>query len=295
MATATTGTPAGTPGLSASPTAQAAGLPATPTPVPTDTPTATNTPTATSTATPTGTATPTSTATPSPTPTLLSTAAPQPTRPAVPVAAEEVVRGDPDRSWLSLVFNAGAGFPPAPAILDTLHAKGVRTTFFLMGWWAEREPDLVRRMAADGHEIASHGYRIFDLTQASDAEVIADLERAETAIQAITGRTTRPLWSPSAGYRDSRVRQLAASLGYRPIYWTVDSGDWRRDVTAEEVRGRVLSEAINGAIIVMHFDSPRTADTIAAGLPGIVDELRAAGYRLVTVSELITGQLDGAD
>ena len=223
-----------------------------------------------------------------------TTPPPTPGAAAVPVAAEEVARGDPTRPWVSLVFNAGAGYEPAPSILDTLRAKGVRTTFFLMGWWAEKEPALVRRIAAEGHEVASHGYKVFDLTAVSDAEVVADLSRAEAAISALTGRTTKPLWSPSAGYRDARVRRLAASLGYRPIYWTVDSGDWREDATAEAVRRRVLDGAANGAIIVMHFESPRTADTVAPALPGIVDGLRAKGYRLVTVTELLTGQLLGA-
>src|SRR2546422_1082625 len=145
--------------------------------------------------------------------------------PAVPVSADEVVRGDPARPWMSVIFNAGAGYAPAPAILDALQARGLRTTFFLMGWWAEQNPDLVRRIAADGHEIASHGHRIFDLTTVSDAEVVADLERADAAIVAITGRSTRPLWSASASARDARVNRLAASIGYRPIFWTVESGD----------------------------------------------------------------------
>jgi peptidoglycan/xylan/chitin deacetylase (PgdA/CDA1 family) len=209
----------------------------------------------------------------------------------VPVSAEEVVRGDPDRPWISLVFNAGAGYTTAPEIVDTLRDRGVRTTFFPLGWWAEREADLLRRIAADGHEVASHGHRVFDLTEVSDAEVLADLRRADDVISAITGRTTRPLWSPSAGYRDARVRRLAASLGYRPIYWTVDSGDWRADATAEGVAGRILDGAVNGAIIVMHLDSPRSRDVVAPIVGRVIDGLRARGFRLVTVGELVTGRL----
>jgi peptidoglycan/xylan/chitin deacetylase (PgdA/CDA1 family) len=215
----------------------------------------------------------------------------QPARPAVPVTPEEVVRGDPSRPWVSLVFNAGAGYQPAEAILDTLREKEVRTTFFLMGWWAERQPEIVARIASEGHEVASHGHEVFDLTSVSSAAVIADLERADTVISGITGQSTRPLWSPSAGYRDARVRELAASIGYRPIYWTLDSGDWTTDASPDAVRARVLNNAANGSIIVMHFDSPRTAVAIAAALPGIVDGLRDQGFRLVTVSELVTGEL----
>jgi peptidoglycan/xylan/chitin deacetylase (PgdA/CDA1 family) len=207
------------------------------------------------------------------------------------VSEEEVVRGDPARPWVSLVINAGAGHPPAPDMLDTLRSRQLHTTFFVMGWWAERQPELVARIAAEGHEVASHGHEVFDLTRVSDAAVIADLERADAVISAATGQTTRPLWSPSAGYRDARVRRLAASVGYRPIFWTLDSGDWRHESTATEVRDRVLRNTTNGAIVVLHFDSPRTADSIAAVLPDIIDGLRAQGFRLVTVTELVTGEL----
>lgn len=209
----------------------------------------------------------------------------------VPVAEAEVVRGDPSRPWVSLVVNAGAGYTPAEAILDTLREKEVRTTFFLLGWWAERQPALVKRIADEGHEVANHGHAVFDLTQVSDAEVIADLETADQVISAITGKTTKPLWSPSAGYRNARVRRLAASIGYRCIFWTLDSGDWRVDAVAADVKRRVLNNAENGSIIVMHFDSARSADSVAAIWPDLIDGLRAQGYRLVTITELVTGKL----
>jgi peptidoglycan-N-acetylglucosamine deacetylase len=209
----------------------------------------------------------------------------------VPVSAEEVVRGDRGLPWMSLIFNAGAGYEPAPEILDTLAEKGVRTTFFLMGWWAERNPELVQRIAAE-HEVASHGYEVFDLTRVSDAAIAADLERADEAIGAITGRTTRPLWSASASARNARVNAIAASLGYRPIFWTADGGDWTFEATTDGVMRRVLDNAGNGAIIVLHFESPRSRTSTAVVLPTIIDTLRERGYHLVTITELITGILD---
>ena len=123
----------------------------------------------------------------------------------------------------------------------------------------------------------------------SDVAVRADLEAAEAAISTVTGWTTRPLWSPSASYRDARVRRIAADLGYRPILWTADSGDWTFEATARSVHDRVIGAATNGAIIVLHFDSPTTVRSTAVALPSIIEELRAAGYLLVTVSELVAG------
>jgi peptidoglycan/xylan/chitin deacetylase (PgdA/CDA1 family) len=208
--------------------------------------------------------------------------------PRVPVSADEVSQGNPDLPNMALVFNVGAGYEPATDILDTLADKHLRATFFVMGWWAERHPDELQQIAAGGHEIASHGHSIFDLTQATDAEVRDDLDRADAAISAVTGRTTRPLWSPSAGYRNARVRAIAADDGFRPILWTVDSGDWTTDATAESVYSHIVNGASNGAIIVLHYDSPRSEATTAQVLPAAIDALQGAGFQLVTVTELLT-------
>jgi peptidoglycan/xylan/chitin deacetylase (PgdA/CDA1 family) len=209
-------------------------------------------------------------------------------QPSVPVSDAEVVRGDPGQPTIALVFNIGAGFEPALGMLETLASRDQRVTFFVMGWWAERHPEVLLQIADAGHEIASHGHRIFDLTQASDFQVQADLEAADAAISAVTGRTTRPLWSPSAGYRDARVRSIAASLGYRPILWTVDSGDWTTEATPESVFSHVINGAANGSIIVLHFDSPNTLSSTALVLEAAIDYLRESGYRLVTITELLT-------
>jgi peptidoglycan/xylan/chitin deacetylase (PgdA/CDA1 family) len=208
--------------------------------------------------------------------------------PQVAVSDQEVLRGDPALPNLALVFNVGAGYEPATSILDVLAQRQQRVTFFVMGWWAEHHPDVLRQIADGGHEIASHGHSILDLTLVSDAQVRADLEAADSAIAVVTGRTTRPLWSPSAGYRDARVRAIAASLGYRPIVWTVDSGDWTLEATPESVYSHIVNGAQNGAIVVLHFDSPSTRDSTALVLAAAIDALRSSGYRLVTITELLT-------
>ena len=211
---------------------------------------------------------------------------------AVEVSDEEVVRGDPSRPNVSLVINVGAGSEPAVSMLDTLKEKGLRTSFFVLGWWAEREPGrtILKRIADDGHEVASHGHSVFDLTKVSDAAVRADLENADAVISAVTGKTTRPLWSASAGARDARVNRIAASLGFRPIYLTVDSLDWTQDATADSVYNRVMERTVNGAIVVLHFDSPTTVRSTAGALPRLINDLRAKGFSLMTVTELLTAQ-----
>src|SRR5713101_4116454 len=85
-------------------------------------------------------------------------------QPAVAVSEEEVLHGDPRLPNIALVFNVGAGFEPGTAILDALDEHHQHATFFVMGWWAERHPELLRQIVDGGHEIASHGHSIFDLT-----------------------------------------------------------------------------------------------------------------------------------
>ncbi|MFN8523830.1 MAG: polysaccharide deacetylase family protein [Chloroflexota bacterium] len=208
----------------------------------------------------------------------------------VPVSEEEVVRGPADKPNVALVFNVGAGFEPAVSILETLADRRYRASFFVLGWWADRNGPLLKRIADEGHEIASHGHTVFDLTSVSSAEVRADLERSDASISAVIGRTSRPLWSPSAGYRDARVRTIAASVGFRPIFWTIDSGDWTREATADGIYNKIMTQMVNGAIVEMHFDSPTTVRSTAAVLPRLIDDLRARGYRLVTVTELLTDE-----
>src|SRR5689334_22012622 len=86
-------------------------------------------------------------------------AAQQTTR--VPVSADEVVGGDPAEPRIALVFNVGAGYEPATAIIETLATYQQAATFFVMGWWATRHPELLHQIAEAGHEIGSHGDHVF--------------------------------------------------------------------------------------------------------------------------------------
>ena len=75
-------------------------------------------------------------------------------------------------------------------------------------------------------------------------------------------------------------------MGYRTVYWTLDSTDWRAETTAAVVRQRVLQQASDGAIIVFHVGSQATAEA----LPALLDDLIAAGYHPVALSELLAAE-----
>jgi peptidoglycan/xylan/chitin deacetylase (PgdA/CDA1 family) len=220
----------------------------------------------------------------------LSGPAPISAQPSIPVVADEVVQGDPAKPNVALVINVGSGREPGLSMLQTLAERNQKLTFFVMGWWAERNQDILKLIADGGHEIAQHGHSVFELTKVSDSEVRSDLRAADSAISAVIGRSTKPLWSPSAGDRDARVRRIAAEEGYRPIFWTLDSLDWTFEATADSVYSRVMERTGNGSIVVLHFDSPTTVNSTAQALPRIIDDLRASGYRIMTITDLLTAE-----
>jgi peptidoglycan/xylan/chitin deacetylase (PgdA/CDA1 family) len=171
-------------------------------------------------------------------------------------------------------------------MLETLRQKDVRCTFFLTGDTLRRPeaPDLLRQTVADGHELGNHSDTHPDFTELTDEQMAVELAAVEDAALELTGRSTKPYFRPPFGSRNDRVWRVLQENGYVSIYWTYDVRDWTEDRTAAEVYNLAVGRACNGAIVVMHVGAWETADM----LPAIIDELRAQGYRLVTLSELLS-------
>lgn len=204
------------------------------------------------------------------------------TLPQLTFPPQEFVRGNENRAAATITFDCGASAVPTPTILDTLRREGIRTTFFLTGAWADQNPDLARQIATE-HEIANHTYSHSDLTQMTDAQVIEEMERGETAIAAASGRNTKPLWRAPLGARNSRLLQLVADAGWPyHIFWTADALDWQ-PISAEQVRANMGRGAVNGGIVLAHCGSPQTAEI----LPQVIADFRARGLTLTTVTEVL--------
>lgn len=207
---------------------------------------------------------------------------------AVPAAIEpgrdEIALGNDHRPVLALTFDAGAGAGPALRLLDVLRQKDVRGTFFLTGLWARQNPPLVQQIVQDGHELANHTWSHRDLTRLSPAAVEDEIGRAEDLLTAASGKPTKPLFRFPYGARNARLQDQVAALGYRSIYWTVDSLDWMDTATADSITTRVLNGARNGAIVLMHVGATYTN----VALPTILDTLRARGFTFETVTEAVT-------
>lgn len=185
---------------------------------------------------------------------------------------------------VALTFDHSWGNKFTPSILDTLKQNNLKVTFFIMGPWAKKFPEVSQRMVADGHEIASHGYRHENYGDMTPEWVKDDIQKSHALIKEVTG-VEPTLIRPPNGHYSQKSLKATDELGYKTIIWNVDSLDWKnpgRDVIIERVMKRIKP----GAIILMHAsDTPvQTADA----LPILLQKIKAEGYQIITVGELLS-------
>ena len=187
---------------------------------------------------------------------------------------------------VALIFNVGIGDETSRAILDTLVAERVPATMFLMGWWAKANPDLAREMATRGFVLGTHGHDRAEPVDRSDSDQVQDLRASAAAIAAAAGVAPGPWFTPYAAAMDARVRGIVAAEGYLPVGWRVAGADYGPDATAAGVYNRIVPNVSDGSIVELHLDGPATAVSTAVALPWVVADLRAQGYRFVTIPEM---------
>jgi peptidoglycan/xylan/chitin deacetylase (PgdA/CDA1 family) len=195
---------------------------------------------------------------------------------------------------VALTFDGGASDAAVSSILATLAAEGVRATFFVTGDFARRYPGQVAAVAAAGHRLGNHSDTHPRYPRLSDAEIAADLARAEAAIRDAAGEGAVPLFRFPYGDRTPADISAVNAAGYLPVRWTVDTLGWagtERGISADVVVERVLDTLTPGQIVLMHVGAnPDDGTTFDAdALPRVIDELRARGYTFVTL-EVLLGQ-----
>lgn len=188
-----------------------------------------------------------------------------------------------DKRLVALTFDDGPSEAFTPQVLDILAARGVHSTFFLVGKFATQYPDLARREIAAGHELANHTYDHPRLTQ-----LPVDQETAELAAgtQAIERLGVRPRWfRPPYGLFSGQISQIADSLGEATIGW---HGTLDQFILRDPIDGvpQMLREVRPGAIILAH-DGQRYLEHAVEVLPGLLDGLNRLCLRPTTVGGLM--------
>lgn len=197
--------------------------------------------------------------------------------PAAPVSSgdEEAVI---HRGYVALTFDDGPDRECTEDLLDGLKNRGVKASFFLMGQNIEGNEDLVLRMKEEGHLVGNHSYSHLLLTKADSRAVCQAVDRTSRLIQEITGEEPQYIRPPYGEWNE----ELDCTLALTPVFWTVDSLDWKLKDRAQIV-DRVLKDVEDGDIILMHDIYPQSVEAALE----IVDRLSAGGYTFVTADELL--------
>jgi len=186
---------------------------------------------------------------------------------------------------VALTFDDGPNPDATPLILDTLREKGVKATFFVLGSHAERWPDLVLRIAHDGHQLGNHGYFHRKLQFKSPFYVSRDIRLGIRAIKRAGAPAPRYFRAPH-GFRSPWTTPIASSYGERTVGWSLGVWDSDRPGVDEIVR-RTLEGVSPGSIILLHDGDGYNADgdrmQTAAALPLIIDRLKDQGYEFATL------------
>jgi peptidoglycan/xylan/chitin deacetylase (PgdA/CDA1 family) len=166
---------------------------------------------------------------------------------------------------IALTFDDGPNPAWTPQLLDTLTAHNVHATFFLLGGFAQGEPDLVRRIAAAGHLIGNHSWSHPDLSRTASAQIREELRRTSETLEQITGAPVR-FFRPPFGARRPAVFRIARELGLSPVLWNAMTRDWS-DPSAKRITARLAQktdrltrrgQAVN---IVLHDGGHRALGT----------------------------------
>lgn len=189
---------------------------------------------------------------------------------------------------VALTFDDGPS-PYTDRLLEILKANDAKATFFMIGNKVAANPAGAKRVAEAGMEIGSHTWEHPNMLAIPPQDVAAQFAKANDAIAAATGRTPT-LYRPAGGLSNDMVRATAAQFGLAEILWDVIPFDWYNDSDTAATRHMLMTQIKPGSVVLFHDTYSSTVDLVEQFIP----VLKANGYRLVTVSELLGPRAPGS-
>lgn len=185
-----------------------------------------------------------------------------------------VVPGEENRIYLT--FDAGYEQGYTATILDILKDKQVPAAFFITGHYLQTQPELVKRMKAEGHLVCNHTVNHPDLSTVSQEKFAREINGLDSAFAELTGQKLDPYLRPPMGIFSEQSLYWAREMGYTTVLWSLAFADWdpAKQPGADFSFRQVVDNIHPGAIILLHAVSQ--SDTEA--LPSIIEELRRQGY-----------------
>lgn len=211
-------------------------------------------------------------------------------RPAAPWLLPVTAHGDRHRPWVALTFDDGPDAEVTPKVLDLLMRCGAHATFFVIAAHAERHPEIVRRMLAEGHEVGNHSYAHRRLLNfARPARMRREVEHAARALTAVHPAARSLLYRPPVGLKSPSLARVQRKLALQVIVWSLHARDTGRRAPAA-VAARVLRRVRAGDIVLLHDGHDRPGHRRSGVVPAlerILAGLAEKGVRSVTVGELL--------
>lgn len=186
-----------------------------------------------------------------------------------------------DKKQVAISFDAAWGADKTEKIMETLKEYNVNATFFLVGFWVDKYPELVKKISDNGFEIGTHSNTHPDMTKLSRDSAKLELTTCIEMIESITSKKVE-LFRPPYGAYNNQLIEVCNELNIIPIQWSVDSLDWK-GLSAQEITTRIINGAKSGSIILCHNNS----DHIVEALPMVLDRLMGQGYTVTSVGELV--------
>ncbi len=193
--------------------------------------------------------------------------------------------GDASKKVIYLTFDAGYENGCTAKILDVLQKHKVPAAFFLVGHYMEKNADLVRRMAAEGHTVGNHTMHHPDMSKLSDKAAFSkELLELEVLYKEITGKDLPKYYRPPQGIYSEENLKMAKELGYKTVFWSLAYVDWNNDSqpTKEYAFGKLLPRIHNGAVVLLHS----TSQTNAEILDELLTKWESEGYTFAPISDL---------
>ncbi len=188
-----------------------------------------------------------------------------------------------------LTFDAGYENGNVEKILDVMKEENVVGAFFVLGHLIQKNPNLILRMAEEGHLVCNHTVRHKDMTKLDEEEAFSlEVKELEQMYQALTGKEMAKYYRPPEGTFDERSLRYASNLGYRTVFWSLAYADWdnAKQPNPEKAKALLLQYMHNGAVILLH----PTSKTNAQILQDLIVTLKSQGYRFGSLDELCENQ-----
>lgn len=173
--------------------------------------------------------------------------------------------GDANQKKIYITFDAGFENGNTERILDALKKHGVKATFFLVGNYFETQPELVKRMAEEGHTIGNHTYSHPDMSKIGDIQSFqTELQKNEALYRDILGSEMPKLYRPPQGKFCEENLKMAQQLGYSTVFWSLAYVDWYVDdqPTPEQAFSKLLPRIHPGAVVLLHSTSSTNAEIL---------------------------------